>query len=317
MLNKGQFIEYEAEKIKKILSPICDGEVTVMPIEVVKVNDQKLSGLSVKVNGSNVCPAIYLNDAFRDYISGGNLDVITAKLIAEIQEARELTPAKGDFADPKTLADKPIGLRLLQASRNKEFLNNVPYMYAASDLVLVCEVRVNSDMEGHYSTVVTNELLELMGKNKNEVFEQALTEAWDIDKPVLFDMEPALFGGERTNILDEGNDSESKMYVLSNTSGCYGAAALFYPDVQKKIYETLGENYYALPCSIEEFIIVPESLGIDERQFTDMVAGANSTVVRPEEVLGNMVLKYDCKAYRLIDVTVGKSLSDRLTEARC
>ena len=119
------------------------------------------------------------------------------------------------------------------------------------------------------------------------------------------------------NLLDEPGELGTGMYILSNTSRIHGAAALFYPDVQEKISEALGENYYALPSSTEEFIIVPESKGMGPKEFTAMVTDANRTVVDPSQVLSDKVLRYDRDSKVLQDVTAGRELESRAAEMRC
>lgn len=107
------------------------------------------------------------------------------------------------------------------------------------------------------------------------------------------------------------------MYILSNNSGIHGAADLFYPEVQERIAEIVGQNYYALPSSTEEFIIVPEEMGMSPRDLTAMVRDANRTVVSPAEKLSDNVLKYDRADRKLLDVTADRELGSRVSEMRC
>lgn len=61
MINKNEFINYEKAKVEEMLAENYDGEIKVTPVTVVKMNDQKVNGLSVSLDGSNVCPTIYLD----------------------------------------------------------------------------------------------------------------------------------------------------------------------------------------------------------------------------------------------------------------
>lgn len=190
-------------------------------------------------------------------------------------------------------------------------------MEVGNGLVLICDIRIQQGDDGFYTTIVNNNLLNALGKNKQDIFRQAISQTWETDKPVLCSMESRLFGGIDTNLLDNPGPVDSGMYILSNTSSIHGAAALFYPDVQQKTSEVLGENYYALPSSTEEFIIVPESNGIGPNELTGMVRNANRTVVEPGQVLSDSVLKYDRETGILHDVTVNRELGDRVSEGIC
>lgn len=316
-MNRNEFMNYVETKVKEMLTANYDGEIKVMQVAVVKMNDQKLNGLSVSLGENNICPTVYLDDAFRAYSEGENPDFIAKRVADQITEASIKAPQIESEKKAPDLSDKPIALRLLEISRNKEFLQDVPYMSVGNGLALVCDIRIQQRDEGYYSAVVNNNLLQSLGRDRIDVFREALNSAWETDRPVLCSMESKLFGGADLNLLDNPMPVESGMYILSNTSSIHGAAALFYPDVQEKISEALGDNYYALPSSTEEFIIVPECVGLSHKELSDMVHNANRTVVDPGQVLSDSVLKYDRERGYLQDVSCGRDLSDRVSETRC
>lgn len=317
MMNKQEFLKYEADKIHEVIAERYSGEIEVRQAAVVKMNDQKLNGLSVSLDGNNVCPTIYLDDAFEAYVNGTDPDSIAMDVALQAFDAGRMAPSSDTIEQLPDLSDKRLALRLLEASRNREFLKDTPYMEVGNGLVLVCDVRIQESSDGCFSTVVNNNLLKVMGREKSDVFRQALKEAWDTDRPVLSSMEAKLFSGDETNLLDHPEPAASGMYILTNTSGIHGAAALFYPDVQHRISEVLGEDYYALPSSTEEFIIVPQSMGMGPKEFTAMVRDANRSVVEPGQVLCDSVLKYDRDAGMLHDVTAGRELGSRVPERMC
>lgn len=317
MMKKEEFLKYEAGKIHELIAERYSGDIEVRQAAVVKMNDQKLNGLSVSLDGNNVCPTIYLDDAFEAYVNGTDPDRIAEDIALQAFDAGRMAPSADTLEQLPDLSGKRLALRLLEASRNREFLKDTPYMEVGNGLVLVCDVRIQENSDGCFSTVVNNNLLKVMGREKADVFRQALKEAWDTDRPVLSNMEAKLFGGDETNLLDNPEHSASGMYILTNTSGIHGAVALFYPDVQQKISEVLGEDYYALPSSTEEFIIVPQSMGMGPKEFTAMVRDANRSVVEPGQVLCDSVLKYDRDDGMLHDVTAGRELGSRVSERMC
>ena len=70
----------------------------------------------------------------------------------------------------------------------------------------------------------------------------------------------------------------------------YGAAALFLPGIIERIHERLGESFFAIPSSIHEFLIIPESSGVTMSVLNSMCREANQTVVRYNEILSDNVL---------------------------
>jgi hypothetical protein len=83
------------------------------------------------------------------------------------------------------------------------------------------------------------------------------------------------------------------MYVLTNRSHYYGAACMLYPKLLKCIGEGLDSNFYVLPSSVHELIIL-QDLGMeDAATLMDMVKEVNATEVKEEEVLSDSVYYYD------------------------
>ena len=76
MMNKQEFLKYETAKIHELIAERYNGEIEVRQAAVVKMNDQKLNGISVSLDGNNVCPTIYLDDAFEAYVNGTDPDSI-------------------------------------------------------------------------------------------------------------------------------------------------------------------------------------------------------------------------------------------------
>ena len=103
---------------------------------------------------------------------------------------------------------------------------------------------------------------------------------------------------------------------LTNASGSLGAAALFYPDVKDKAAELLGSDYYILPSSVHEVILVPDSAGINATELCDMVKQANRTVVEEHDILSDNVYHYSRDDRRLDKVTADPQRADRVAEGR-
>lgn len=319
MMTKKEFMQYEASKISELLSESLEEDISAEVVSVVKVNDRRLNSLRITIGESDMSPTVYLDNVYNAYLEGEDPDVLASAISSEILLADRHIPALKTADNQLNFSDKPISLKVLDSKYNKEFLKDTPYMAVGNGLVLICDIRINKNETGFFTTVVNNELLNILGRDKIDVFRQAVNEAWDIDKPVFADMNSKLFDSTPVNLLEEEQTiaEPEKMYILSNSSGTHGAAALFYPDVQHRISEVLGENYYALPSSTEEFIIVPESAGIEPKEFTEVVCNANKAVVDPGLFLSDSVFKYDKDTGTLHDVTVSRSLTNRESEMRC
>ena len=80
--------------------------------------------------------------------------------------------------------------------------------------------------------------------------------------------------------------------MITNSTKVFGAAALLDSDSMDKIQEQIGE-FYILPSSVHECILVPKTEEIDLATLENMVQEVNSTQVAPNEVLSDHVYAYD------------------------
>jgi hypothetical protein len=85
------------------------------------------------------------------------------------------------------------------------------------------------------------------------------------------------------------------MYVASNTLGVNGATWLLYHNELLNFSSQMGTDFYILPSSIHEVILVPSNEVIPENDLLEMVKDVNNTQVAINEVLSDNVYIYDHK----------------------
>ena len=117
------------------------------------------------------------------------------------------------------------------------------------------------------------------------------------DYPKLCPIQDVLFGAMNgvipQNLLTEGKmPEEDPLLVLTTEDGRLGAAALFYTGIQKRISEIVGGDYYVLPSSVHEVLIMPDDGHTNARELAEMVQMINEHEVNPVERLGNKVLHF-------------------------
>ena len=86
---------------------------------------------------------------------------------------------------------------------------------------------------------------------------------------------------------------DNPMTVITNDRSTDGAAAIFYPGVMDQVGERLNGDYFILPSSVHEILVVPDDGNISFRELTDMVKEVNRTQVAPEDRLTDQVYHYD------------------------
>ena len=84
-------------------------------------------------------------------------------------------------------------------------------------------------------------------------------------------------------------------FVVTNTERIDGAGVIFYPEFMDNMGELLGNDFFILPSSIHQMLILPDDGQVDAEMLRDMVKEVNATQVAPAERLTNDVYHFDTK----------------------
>ena len=142
---------------------------------------------------------------------------------------------------------------------------------------------------------ITNEYMRQWNLETEELYEMAMRSAVRL-LPAEFcslpDMIRRITGIEVEAI--RGMQRECQMYVLTNSSKIQGAACMFYPHVLEMIGEILKEDFYILPSSIHEVIILPKSREIAKEELDAMIQDIKDNRVTFGSKLGVILATVGC-----------------------
>ena len=150
---------------------------------------------------------------------------------------------------------------------------------------------------GTASMMIRNEHLEMWGVTPNDIYKKAKENTWRLLPSEFHCMKLLL----EEYVSDNNYPGGDVLYVLTNKIRSFGAAVILYEGCLEMIAEFLEDNYYVLPSSIHEVIIVSEKdapwggVGLSE-----MVAEINMTQVDAEEVLSDSAYFYDREKKKLL-----------------
>lgn len=316
MMDMREFISKVRTELPEFLPEDIRSKVTITEMEITKMNDEKLHGITVRIGDSNAAPTIYLDDMYERYTDGEDWGVMMTHFAVMCTESTKVQAPPDVDLSWENVKDK-LSVRLVEKQRNRDFLSDKPYADVGNGLALVADINMASNAEGEWRIAVTHGVMQEMGISKSNLFMAAMDNSIEKDPPVLADMSQMLFGTEKENLL-EGDviPSEGGMYVLTTESANLGACALVYPEVKEKAAEIIGCGYYVLPSSQHEVILVPDSAGVDPAELSAMVKQANRSVVENKDILSDNVLHYDRDERRLTKVSPEPERSDRVAEAR-
>ena len=98
-----------------------------------------------------------------------------------------------------------------------------------------------------------------------------------------------VMGRERTE--NEAADPNT-LYILSNQSKQFGASVLLYPGVLESVRKKLGGDYFILPSSVHEVLVLSKESDIPPETLKSTVKTVNRREVRPEERLASEIYEY-------------------------
>ena len=91
------------------------------------------------------------------------------------------------------------------------------------------------------------------------------------------------------------NPEDEQMFVATVPDKVHGAGVLAYQDFMDKAAEKVGGDFFILPSSIHELLIVPDNGKMDLKELEAMVKEVNATQVAPADKLTDSVYHYDSK----------------------
>lgn len=320
MENIRDFMDELSGEIMAMLPKDLAQDLSINQATVTKMNDQVLYGLTFKRNEVNAAPTIYVNEEFENHRDGKPMKMISGQMVQiyldSLLSHPEVIP---DDLRLESIKDD-LTFRIVEIRRNHRYLSEIPYMPLGNGLAAVCDVKVQESDDGYWRTTITKAFAEQNGIDMKEMFAAVLEKAPKTDPPLLISMENQMFGFQGDNYLETGRISDEDkvpMYVLSNESGMLGASVLFYPGVQEKIAEAMGEGYTVLPSSVHEVLIVPDSLSPGQMELAEMVRSVNRDVLDPKDILSDNVYHYDRDRKELTTSVQSIQLSGKNMEARC
>ncbi|MBE5865083.1 MAG: hypothetical protein E7292_02565 [Lachnospiraceae bacterium] len=277
-----------AEVVCKAVSEELGGDSQVKLQEVIKNNGVVLQGLIILNGRSNLSPTIYLNPFLEAYEN----DIPLADIVARILDIynRDLPTESVNmnfFRDFEKVKDR-ICYRVISRERNRSLLERIPHIDFLD--LSICFFYSYEDVTlGDGSILIYNNHMDIWRCNVEKLLDCA-----KVNTPRIY-VKDIINMGELLEELSSGMQEavELPMYVMSNKQRTFGAATILYPDALGAIGKMFKENFYILPSSIHEIILLPEHAASPVDIMRDMVKDINFTQVAPEEVLSDNVYFYD------------------------
>lgn len=277
MKNRNEFFEYVKENIKDYLPPsLREAQLSIH--EWVRENDWKLHVLTIRRTEEDPFPNICLDGFYQCYQEGKELDAC----VGDVADMYIAYGGMEDAKEPGIIWDyekvkNHLFIRLCDLQWSQGYLKDKIYT-VHGDFAAAYYVAMYEDMEKTVKAPVTELLIKTWGISMEQLYRDVLL-AERLRQPALTDLNVLICSetigiGKTENLLTEGAVYHSMgipMLCLTNRRKQFGASLILHDDILRRAGEVLGSNYFVLPSSIHETILVPDIGGSDAQGLCLMV----------------------------------------------
>lgn len=298
-MNNEEFKNEFVEALKENLSE-RGNDVDVKVSTVEKMN-QSYEAITITPEGSNIGMNMNLEVFAEAYESGVPFNEIVEQVTNKVEAHLADMPTFDvqSLTDYEQMKDK-LAMEVVAADRNADLLAKVPHQ-EMEDMAVVYRFVMESDENGRASILVSNDLLDKMGVTPEQLHADALENAPELRPAVIKGMSEVMMDmmGEDAHEMFgiEEFPQDEMMYVATVPDKISGAGVIAYQEFMDQAAEKLGGDFYILPSSIHEVLLVKDDGAVNFNDLKSMVEDVNATQVAPEEKLTDSVYHYDSKEH--------------------
>lgn len=248
---------------------------------VTKNNGLTLHGLSIHKKGSTIAPTVYMEQLFMAYEDGISLHDIVENVIRIVMENEKTSFDISLFTDFESVRKKII-FQLVNAKKNETLLKKIPSKNCL-DLSIIFRMLIADNPDGTASAIITNKHMKMWGVGVDEIYKTAMENTPILQKAVIRSMDDIL-----SELVDDNDRKSLPLYVLTNDKTLNGCGCILYPHVLEDFGEWIAGNFYILPSSTHEVILLPDMEG-NSHDLIQIVREINRTVIYQEDFLSDNV----------------------------
>ena len=294
--------EFSRVMAREVSDKLGEG-VQIECTEVLKNNGVVYHALTIRKQGQNVAPTIYIDHMLEKYNRGTMLMSLVDDVVGMYNQCAPAADTKVDFFDDFSVVSKHLFFKAVNYKKNEKKLENVP-IKRVLDLALVPLALFEHPSLGSGTIMIENSHLDIWEITEEELWENVIENApgfQQVKIKGIMDVLEKMTG--MPTPMPGGGDELCGIYVISNKEECLGAATIFYPDVLKGLSEDFESDIFVIPSSIHECIVIPDTfLGLDVEYLRRIIHEVNVTTVADEEILSDNLYKYDRDSDRLFIV---------------
>lgn len=296
--SKMESMDVFAESVKEAVEKKRP-KLKVTVERAVKNNGSVFTGVQLSDGKSQMAPLIYLENFYKRYKMGLAFGRVIEEILALYEEklSDEKLPDIGswlyDFANVK----ERVFYQLINYRLNERCFESVPHI-RFHDLAIVFRVMLKQEDDGIASLKITNEMAQVWDMPVKELFRTAHANTQRLF-PEKIQKVADIIGKLAGESVSGQMGLDIPMYVATNQLAVDGAAVILYEGLLKVFSQRIGGDFFILPSSLHEVILIPAGTEMDVQELKELVREVNRTEVDTVDILSDTVYRYDADKNRI------------------
>ncbi|WP_026510990.1 DUF5688 family protein [Butyrivibrio sp. LC3010] len=267
----------------------ADVELTARRVD--KMNGS-YDAITVRPTESSIGVNISIEKAFASYENGTPIPEIAEHFADAVEKGFRESPQ----VDLESLSDyeqmkSKLSMEVVSAEKNAELLESVPHE-RMEDMAVVYRFVLDQTDSGNGTILVTNQLLDQYGITKEQLRADAMENAPEIRPSEIRGMSEVM-SELAPGMIPEVAPEDEQMFVATVPDKIHGAGVIAYPNFMEDAAQKMGGDFFVLPSSIHEVLLVKDNGQMTAKELENMVKEVNATQVEPADQLTDHVYHYD------------------------
>lgn len=259
--------------------------------DVNKVQGDSYRGLAVHPQGGNVGFSLNVQSEFENLENGMPYEEALDRIMNNVNFALEDMPQidAQQWTNYENIKSK-LTMELINTETNQEMLEGLPHR-AVEDMSVVYRIVENESKVGSLSSLITNSMINHYGITEEQLHADAIENA-----PQYHPMQIRNMAEIISEMMGMDIEDDLPLYVANFTDmSSYGASVMMYPEFFDTASEVMNGDYFILPSSLHEIILVPDNGLYNLPELKSMVMEVNATEVSAQDKLTDNVYHYDSR----------------------
>lgn len=259
-----------------------------------KNNGQIRCGIVFSNPVTNTSPTIYLEDYYEFYQTTGHFDM-AVDMIADLYRSLPAIQVDEKMLYDFSFAKDRIIMKLINTERNHTFLKTVPHL-PFHDLSIVYSYFIGKTDNTVMDMPINDEMLKKWGVDTLTLHRHAMKNYIRLFSVKFSNLDQYLqdsgYTEDEEDAADVDYERSKVLYFLTNEPVRGGAVLMTCKNLMDKIADFFGEDFYIIPSSTHEVLLLPESKSPSKEWLDQMIQEVNQAHVMPEDFLSDHAYYY-------------------------